>query len=102
MTENPSIHGPDQTQPAVGFGHNAGGAFSQEDYRHPAAAWGAALSVSKVLLKQHEILNGAQAVFKMNHENGGYDAGGCQTEKGVVERVTRESRLSTEFRAFPR
>src|SRR5665811_889310 len=27
-------------------------------------------------------------------------AGGCQTEKGVVEWVTRESLLSTEFRAF--
>src|ERR1039458_3448534 len=27
---------------------------------------------------------------------------GCQTEKGVVEWITRESLLSTEFRAFPR
>ena len=24
--------------PAIGFGPNAGGAFSQEDYHHPAAA----------------------------------------------------------------
>jgi molybdopterin-dependent oxidoreductase alpha subunit len=77
MTENPSTHGSDPTQPAIGFGPNAGGAFSQEDYHHPAAAWGAAISVSKVLLKQHELLEGPRIVFKMNHENGGYDCPGC-------------------------
>ena len=31
--------------PAVGRGPNAGGEYSQEDYHHPAAAWGAAKSV---------------------------------------------------------
>jgi len=77
MTENPSTDGSDQMQPAVGFGPNAGGAFSQEDYHHPAAAWGAAISVSKVLLKQHELLEGPRVVFKMNHENGGFDCPGC-------------------------
>ena len=30
-----------------------------------------------------------------------FQASGCQTKKGVVEWVTRESRISTEFRAFP-
>ncbi|MDR3635855.1 MAG: FdhF/YdeP family oxidoreductase [Isosphaeraceae bacterium] len=63
--------------PAVGCGPNAGGAFSQEDYHHPAAAWGAALSVGLVLLKQHELLDGTRVVFNMNHENGGYDCPGC-------------------------
>src|SRR6516164_1597141 len=77
MTENPSTDGSDQMQPAVGFGPNAGGAFSQEDYHHPAAAWGAAISVSKVLLKQHELLEGPRVIFKMNHENGGFDCPGC-------------------------
>ena len=63
--------------PAKGCGPNAGGPCSQEDYHHPAAGWGAALSVTKVLLEQGELANGARAVFKMNHENGGYDCPGC-------------------------
>jgi molybdopterin-dependent oxidoreductase alpha subunit len=63
--------------PAVGYGPNAGGAFSQEDYHHPAAGWGAAWSVGRVLMKQHELIDGARVVFKMNHEDGGYDCPGC-------------------------
>jgi hypothetical protein len=55
---HPFTHGSDQTKPAAGFGPNAGGAFSQEDYHHPAAGWGAAISVTKVLIKQHELLAG--------------------------------------------
>lgn len=51
--------------------------FSQHDYHHPAAAWGAAFSVGMVLLKQGEIINGTRAVFKMNHENSGFDCPGC-------------------------
>ena len=66
-----------ETEPAIGFGPNRGGGFSQEDYHHPAAGWGAAISVSKVLIKQGELIDGARAVFKMNHENGGYDCPGC-------------------------
>jgi anaerobic selenocysteine-containing dehydrogenase len=62
---------------AVGFGPNRGGDFSQEDYHHPAAGWGAAISVSKVLIGQGELIDGTRAVFKMNHENGGYDCPGC-------------------------
>ena len=65
------------TAPAVGCGPNAGGAFSQEDYHHPAAGWGAAKSVGLVLLRQHELIDGARVIFKMNHENGGYDCPGC-------------------------
>jgi len=63
--------------PAIGFGPNAGGAFSQEDYHHPAAAWGAAMSVGLVLLRQHELIDGTRVVLNMNHENGGYDCPGC-------------------------
>ena len=64
-------------RPATGCGPNAGGAFSQEDYHHPAAGWGAAKSVGAMLLKQRELIDGARVVFKMNHENGGYDCPGC-------------------------
>ena len=63
--------------PAVGFGPNAGGEFSQESYHHPAAGWGAAKSVGMMLLRQGELIDGTRAVFKMNHENGGYDCPGC-------------------------
>ena len=67
----------DGAKPAVGFGPNRLGASSQEDYHHPAAGWGAAVSVSKVLIKQGELVDGTRVVFKMNHENGGYDCPGC-------------------------
>jgi molybdopterin-dependent oxidoreductase alpha subunit len=62
---------------AIGCGPNAGGAFSQADYHHPAAGWGAAVSVGLVLLRQQELIEGTRVVFKMNHENGGYDCPGC-------------------------
>jgi molybdopterin-dependent oxidoreductase alpha subunit len=51
--------------------------FSQNDYHHPAAAWGAAFSVGRVLLEQGAIVDGVRAIFKMNHENGGFDCPGC-------------------------
>jgi molybdopterin-dependent oxidoreductase alpha subunit len=63
--------------PAIGFGPNAGGTFSQKDYHHPAAGWGAAKSVSLVLLRQRELIDGTRAVINMNHEDGGYDCPGC-------------------------
>ncbi len=63
--------------PTPGFGPNAGGKYSQKDYHHPAAGWGAAKSVSLVLLTQHELIDGTRAVLNMNHENGGYDCPGC-------------------------
>src|ERR1700735_256310 len=56
---------------AVGFGPNAGGPFSQENYHRPAAGWGAAMSVTGVLVKQAEILDGTRAVLKMNHRRTG-------------------------------
>lgn len=51
--------------------------YSQKDYTHPAAAWGAALSVGRVLVEQNAIVDGVSAIFQMNHENGGYDCPGC-------------------------
>ena len=38
---------------------------------------GRVLSVGQVLIRQNEVLDGARVVFKMNHENGGYDCPGC-------------------------
>ncbi len=51
--------------------------FSQKDYHHPAAAWGAAASVGRVLLEQGAVIDGVRAIFKMNHENSGFDCPGC-------------------------
>ena len=64
-------------RPAVGRGPNAGGGFSQEDYQHPAAGWGAARSVAKVLVRSGELVAGSRAIQLMNHENGGFDCPGC-------------------------
>ncbi len=50
---------------------------SHQAYHHPAAGWGAAKSVSQVLVREHALLNGARAIHKMNHENGGFDCPGC-------------------------
>lgn len=51
--------------------------FSQKNYVHPAAAWGAAFSVGRVLIEQEEVVQGVEAIFRMNHENGGFDCPGC-------------------------
>ena len=57
--------GKSQPVPAIGFGPNAGGKFSQENYYHPAAGWGAANSVTRVLIKQGELIDGARVVLRM-------------------------------------
>ncbi|MFL1428452.1 MULTISPECIES: FdhF/YdeP family oxidoreductase [unclassified Nocardiopsis] len=51
--------------------------WSQRDYHHPAAGWGAAMSVMNVLRDEGEWVDGPRAIFKMNHENGGFDCPGC-------------------------
>jgi molybdopterin-dependent oxidoreductase alpha subunit len=65
------------TVPAAGYGPNVPGRFSQKDYHHPAAAWGATKSVALTLLRQGEIFDGVRAIFRMNHEDGGFDCPGC-------------------------
>lgn len=67
----------DGTQGQGGYGPRDGREFSQKTYRHPAAAWGAAKSVTEVLFKEREVLLGGKAIFKMNHEDGGFDCPGC-------------------------
>ncbi|MFF5140703.1 FdhF/YdeP family oxidoreductase [Streptomyces sp. NPDC013157] len=46
-------------------------------YRHPAAGWGAAKSVSKFLVRERALLDGPRAIMKMNHEGEGFDCPGC-------------------------
>jgi hypothetical protein len=65
-------------RPAVGRGPNAGGEFSQQDYHHPAAGWGAARSVAKVLVGSRELVAGSRAIQRMNHEDGGFDCPGVR------------------------
>ncbi|WP_369880449.1 FdhF/YdeP family oxidoreductase [Kitasatospora sp. CB02891] len=56
---------PDRAEPRV------------EPYKHPAAGWGAAKSVTRVLARTGEWVDGPRAVLRMNHENGGFDCPGC-------------------------
>jgi molybdopterin-dependent oxidoreductase alpha subunit len=65
---------PDSAAPGCGPGK---GQPKKRDYHHPAAGYGAAFSVGKVLLQRRELLEGPQVVVRMNHENGGFDCPGC-------------------------
>jgi molybdopterin-dependent oxidoreductase alpha subunit len=65
------------TQPAAGRGPVSSAEFSQEDYHHPTAGWGAARSVGKVLARTREPFEGPRALLIMNHESGGFDCPGC-------------------------
>jgi molybdopterin-dependent oxidoreductase alpha subunit len=64
-------------EPALGRGPTPDGDYSRHDYEHPAAGWGAARSVARVLARAGEPLEGFRALFVMNHENGGFDCPGC-------------------------
>ncbi|MFF7130142.1 FdhF/YdeP family oxidoreductase [Streptomyces sp. NPDC008240] len=46
-------------------------------YHHPAAGWGAAKSVSQVLMREGVLLDGPRAIMRMNHEGDGFDCPGC-------------------------
>ncbi|MDT5412784.1 MAG: hypothetical protein QOG14_5004, partial [Mycobacterium sp.] len=46
----------------MGRGPNTGGEYSQQDYHHPAAGWGAARSVAKVLVDSRELVAGSRAI----------------------------------------
>ena len=63
--------------PALGRGPVPDGGFSRHEYDHPAAGWGAARSVGRVLEEQGTPVEGVRAVFVMNHEDGGFDCPGC-------------------------
>jgi molybdopterin-dependent oxidoreductase alpha subunit len=63
--------------PALGRGPAQTGDYSRHEYHHPAAGWGAAESVARVLKRAGEPLEGFRALFVMNHEDGGFDCPGC-------------------------
>ena len=64
-------------EPAVGRGPKPTAHYSRHEYHHPAAGWGAAKSVSRVLERAGEPVEGFRALFVMNHEDGGFDCPGC-------------------------
>src|SRR5258705_5831755 len=64
-------------EPALGRGPAPTGDHERHVYDHPAAGWGAARSVGKVLERAGEPLEGFRALFVMNHEDGGFDCPGC-------------------------
>ncbi len=78
MTEKPRQGG---LGPAV-----SGDWASTGEYEHPAAGWGAALAVGKVLLEQRQPVAGTRAMFTMNHPKSGFDCPGCAwpDDKGVA------------------
>ncbi len=63
--------------PALGRGPDTDGEYSRHEYDHPAAGWGAARSVGRVMERAGEPLEGFRALFVMNHEDGGFDCPGC-------------------------
>jgi molybdopterin-dependent oxidoreductase alpha subunit len=62
---------------AVGRGPVGHGPYARHEYHHPAAGWGAARSVGRVLEHAPEPVEGIRAMVVMNHENGGFDCPGC-------------------------
>jgi molybdopterin-dependent oxidoreductase alpha subunit len=63
--------------PALGRGPAPDGKYSRHEYHHPAAGWGAARSVGKVIERAGETREGVRALFVMNQEDGGFDCPGC-------------------------
>jgi hypothetical protein len=64
--------------PARGRGPATDGEdFSRHEYDHPAAGWGAARSVGRVLERSGEEVEGVRALLTMNQEDGGFDCPGC-------------------------
>ncbi|MDQ0648082.1 molybdopterin-dependent oxidoreductase alpha subunit [Microbacterium natoriense] len=60
-----------------GYGPRTDRPWSRKPYRHPAAGWGAAASVGRVVLREREPIAGPFAMLKMNHPIAGYDCPGC-------------------------
>ena len=63
--------------PALGRGPVPDGGFSRHEYDHPAAGWGAARSVGRVLEERGTPVEGVRGMLVMNHEDGGFDCPGC-------------------------
>ncbi|MFT4262820.1 MAG: FdhF/YdeP family oxidoreductase [Nocardioides sp.] len=65
-------------QGQFGYGKGDDKPWSQQDYHHPAAGWGAAVSVSQVLVRERQPFRGSFAMLKMNQPaHNGFDCPGC-------------------------
>ncbi|MDR2722566.1 MAG: FdhF/YdeP family oxidoreductase [Cellulomonadaceae bacterium] len=60
-----------------GLGPRTNGEWSHKPYHHPAAGWGATMSVGHVLIETHELARGSKAMFTMNQPGVGFDCPGC-------------------------
>ncbi|MGK4578657.1 FdhF/YdeP family oxidoreductase [Kitasatospora sp. HPMI-4] len=67
----------DGERPELRVGPVSTGEPQFDPYHHPAAGWGAAKSVTNVLVREGALVDGPRAVMKMNHENTGFDCPGC-------------------------
>ena len=63
--------------PALGCGPTTHKHAEHADDHHPAAGWGAAKSVTRVLARSGSPLAGTRALLKMNHADRGFDCSGC-------------------------
>ncbi|HSI82327.1 MAG TPA: FdhF/YdeP family oxidoreductase [Candidatus Methylacidiphilales bacterium] len=103
---NPNNARPDSDpKPAQGYGPNNGGEFSQSNYKHPAAGWGASVSVAQVMLRHAQMVDGTRAVFNMNHQDGGYDCPGCawpDDRKGLKMDICENGIKHTLWESDPR
>ncbi|MGW3631249.1 FdhF/YdeP family oxidoreductase [Streptomyces sp. NPDC005122] len=73
----PAEHEEPPRTPDGGMGPSTDKKPSQVHYHHPAAGWGAAKSVTHFLVKERALVDGPRAIFRMNHENTGFDCPGC-------------------------
>ncbi|GAA3170362.1 FdhF/YdeP family oxidoreductase [Streptomyces ramulosus] len=67
----------EREQPTHRVGPVPEGEPSARPYHHPAAGWGAAKSVGRVLAREKQWVDGPRAILRMNHENRGFDCPGC-------------------------
>ncbi|MEU0786372.1 FdhF/YdeP family oxidoreductase [Streptomyces sp. NPDC006173] len=72
---NASRNGHDGVEPNVGPAPKGEPEF--HPYHHPAAGWGAAKSVTRVLAAEKAFVDGPRAIMRMNHERTGFDCPGC-------------------------
>ncbi len=76
-----------------GLGPQVDGEWSSTGpYEHPAAGWGAALTVGKVLYEQRQPLAGTKAMFTMNHPKSGFD---CPDARGPTTRASPSTSART-------
>ena len=65
---------------------------SRRDYHHPAAGWGAARSVGRVIWRSREPVEAPRSVLKMNHPDKGFDCPGCAWRRRPARPAPRHLR----------